>query len=182
MFSSISTNLLTRILAYSAILLLVSWVAMSSAENLNNYEADSLPYVKLGDGSNLLADAAEARDKQVPILLFFSMEHCPFCIEVEEDYLKPILRNAEYDDKVIIRKVKIDDSKFVHDFAGKDREADEFSEQYNVSMVPTIVLVDATGKKIAPSLVGIKNAHYYSAELDEIIDSSIVKLRAIAKR
>ena len=138
--------------------------------------------MKLGDGSDLVADASEARQKQVPIVLFFSMEHCPFCIEVEEDYLKPMLRNVDYDEKVIIRKIKIDDYKFVKDFNGKDREADEFSEQYNVSMVPTVVLVDANGQKIAPAIIGIKNSHYYSAELDELIDSSISKLRAIAKR
>lgn len=143
---------------------------------------DALPSVVIKPGDNLKGDANNARDKQVPVLLFFSMEHCPFCAIVEEDFLKPMLRNAEYDSKVIIRKIKIDDSNFVTDFNGESREPDEFSDDYNVSMVPTVVLVDANGKMINPSIVGIRNTHYYSAELDDAIDASIHKIRAIAKR
>ena len=93
-----------------------------------------------------------------------------------------MLRNAEYQSKVIIRKVKIDDSDFVNDFKGESREASEFSDDYNVSMVPTVVLVDANGKMINPSIIGIRNTHYYSAELDDAIDASIHKIRALAKR
>ena len=145
-------------------------------------EDEVLPYVALKPGSDLQADSKMAKEKQVPLLLFFSMEHCPFCTIVEEDFLKPILRNAEYDNKVIIRKVKIDDSDFVNDFNGESREAGEFSDDYNVSMVPTVVLVDANGKMINPSIIGIRNTHYYSAELDDAIDASIHKIRAIAKR
>ncbi len=110
------------------------------------------------------------------------MKHCPFCIEVEEDYLKPILRNAEYDGKVIIRKIRIDGTDSVQDFNGKERDADEFGDEYNVSMVPTLILVDAHGNKIAPAIIGIANAHYYSSELDTAIDASTQKIRTIAKR
>lgn len=143
---------------------------------------DVIPAVTIKPGSDLKADANMARDKQVPVLLFFSMEHCPFCTVVEEDFLKPMLRNSEYDGKVVIRKIRIDDSDFVKDFNGESREPDEFSDDYHVSMVPTVVLVDASGKMINPSIVGIRNTHYYSAELDDAIDASILKIRALAKR
>ena len=149
---------------------------------ISDDEKEDLPKVVIKSGADLQADASQARNKQVPVLLFFSMEHCPFCAVVEEDFLKPMLRNSDYADKVIIRKIKIDDSHFVKDFAGESREADEFSDDYNVSMVPTIVLVDANGNVVSPAIKGIRNEHYYSAELDDAIDSSIHKIRALAKK
>lgn len=168
-------------------LIFLAWVANSVSQNVSQGSSSksgaALPFVELKKGSNLPADAREAAEKQVPILMFFSMKHCPFCIEVEEDYLKPMLRNAAYDKKIIIRKIRIDEGvENIQDFAGKEREAGEFSEDYSVSMVPTIVLVDAKGNRIAPSIVGIANEHYYSYELDQAIDKSTVKIRSLAKR
>lgn len=158
------------------------WISTSSAEGLLTQVKDDLPQVVLKAGYNLEEDGNEAGKKQIPVLMFFSMQHCPFCNQVEEDFLKPMLRNSEYDSKVIIRKIKIDDSQFVLDFKGKDREAGEFSEEYKVSMVPTLILVDAKGRKLSPAIIGVANAHYYSGELDDAIDASLQKIRTVAKR
>jgi len=163
------------------------WVIESTAGGLFDYEEstqvqDSLPHVVLKEGLNLAGDSNEASEKQIPILMFFSMEHCPYCAEVEEDYLKPLLRNSEYNSKVLIRKIRLDGTDVMNDFSGTERDPGEFSDEYNVSMVPTLVLVDSRGKKIAPSIIGIKNSHYYSSELDDAIDASTKILREIAKR
>ena len=158
------------------------WVVDSSAEGVSVKANNVLPYVVLKEGSNLAIDGDEANKKQIPVLMFFSMKHCPFCIEVEEDYLKPMLRNSEYDGKVIIRKIRLDGTDDMRDFSGQERDPGEFSEGYNVSMVPTLVLVNSKGKKIAPAIIGIRNSHYYSSELDDAIDASTKKIREIAKR
>lgn len=157
------------------------WIVDGTAENLSLQESP-MPYVAIKPALDLVADGDEASEKQIPVLMMFSMDHCPYCLEVEEDYLKPMLRNSEYDSKVIIRKIRIDGNKFVRDFNGKEREPDEFSEDYNVSMVPTLVLVDSKGKRLAPSIIGIANAHYYSSELDIAIDASLQRIREVAKR
>jgi len=166
----------------------LAWVVDGLAEStptsvgVSNSQIEVLPSVKLKEGLDLTTEAKESSKKQIPILMFFSMEHCPFCMEVQEDYLKPILRNPEYDNKVIIRKMRIDSAGTIRDFKGNERDPGEFSDDYNVSMVPTLVLVDSQGNKIAPPIIGIANSHYYSAELDEAIEASTQKMRAIAKR
>lgn len=167
--------------------LFLVWIIDTTANGLFDFEEtlqveDVLPYVEIKKGSHLDEDGKEASQKQVPILIFFSMEHCPYCREVEEDFLKPMLRNSEYENKVLIRKIKIESDDMVRDFSGRERDPGEFSEEYNVSMVPTVVLVDSQGKKIAPAIVGILNSHYYSGELDDAIDASLLKLRSISKR
>lgn len=141
-----------------------------------------LPHVTVKQGSDLTVESKQARENKVPVLILFAMEQCPFCMVVEEEFLKPMLRNAEYGKKVIIRKVKIDSTASLRDFSGKQRDAGEFSEDYNVSLVPTVVLVDAEGKKLAPSIVGLSNRYYYGGDLDNAIDASLLRLRAIAKR
>ena len=158
------------------------WVVNSQAENTSRQSNSDLPHVVLEQGSNFVKDAKTADNKQVPILVMFSMNHCPYCVEVEEDYLKPMLRNKEYEDKVIIRKVRLDGTDDMINFAGKEIDPNDFSDAYSVSMVPTIVLVDANGKQLAPSIIGITNAHYYSDELDKSIDKSLQRIRDVAKR
>ena len=181
MFSLYSKKLKSGLL-FLMVALSVFWFMDISAKGTTNSSSTAVPNVTIKNAANLTADAAEAREKQIPVLMFFSMKHCGYCIEVEEDYLKPMLRNAEYDGKVIIRKIKIDSTDSVKDFAGKERDAEEFSDDYNVSMVPTLILVDGHGNKIAPAIVGIANAHYYSADLDRAIESSTQKMRTLAKR
>ena len=181
MFSFYSKKLKFGILITMTALSLF-WIMDISAKGGISDTNESLPHVVIKNGENLLGDASEASEKQIPVLMFFSMKHCPFCIEVEEDYLKPMLRNTEYEGKVIIRKIKIDGTDSVRDFSGKERDADEFSDDYNVSMVPTLVLVDGHGNKLAPSIIGISNSHYYSSELDRAIEHSTQKIRTIAKR
>lgn len=165
-----------------AVLLLILSSGAALMANATDYDTADLPYVALQNGSDLQADAKLANEKQVPVLLFFSMEHCPFCVVVEEEFLKPMLRNKDYDNKVIIRQVKIDGSDFVKDFKGTSREPGEFRDDYDVSMVPTVVFVDAKGNMMSPSIRGIQNSHYYGAELDDAIDNATYKIRSLAKR
>ncbi len=169
----------TRKLKLSVLLL---GLGLSLLVNNSVFAEEVLPPVTIKDGVNLAADGVEASEKQIPILMFFSMKHCPFCREVEEDFLKPMLRNSEYDNKIIIRKVRIDSNGDVVDFAGKVQDVEDFSDSYNVSMVPNLMLVDSQGNALSAPIIGIANPHYYSSELDIAIDNSTQKIRALVKR
>ena len=59
------------------------WIAEGSAQNPSQQLNSELPPVELKSGANLDVYANEANEKQLPILMFFSMKHCPICIEVE---------------------------------------------------------------------------------------------------
>ncbi len=162
-----------------AIFMLGMWL-ISAPLQAAEVATEELPPVKITTATNLEADAGLAASKQAPLLLFFSMKHCPYCREVEEDFLKPMLRSGEYENKVVIRKVKLDGVDSVISFDGREMDIEDFQDQYNVSMVPTLILVDKNGRQIAPEIVGIANPYYYSAELDNLIDKVLNKLRALA--
>lgn len=165
-------SLFVKGLSVLGMLLLMLAAPVNAAETLLPVE------VKISD--DLDEDGKLAKEKQVPILLMFSMKHCGYCSLVEEDFLKPMLRNEEYDNKVLIRKVILDGSKGLMDFTGKFRDPDELSDDYQVSMVPTVIMVDSKGRPLSKKIIGMANKYYYGGELDEAIESSLQQLRSVA--
>lgn len=141
--------------------------------------AETLPEVQVRLVTDLRADGRLARQRQVPILIMFSMTHCPYCVVVREEFLKPMLRNPDYADRVIIREIHTDDYGTLRDFDGQPVTADELAHRYHASLAPTVVFLDADGRELAKRLVGITTVDYYGGFLDEAIDSSLQRLRQV---
>lgn len=130
--------------------------------------------------TDLQALASLARQQQTPILLMFSQKGCAYCVILEEDYLKPMLRSGDYLNKVIIRKVRIDSFDTLRGFDGNQLGADQLATRYRAYVTPTMVFLDHTGKELAKRLLGIGTEGYFAAEIDQAIDTSLHRLRAVA--
>ncbi|MDH5446760.1 MAG: thioredoxin family protein [Gammaproteobacteria bacterium] len=140
-------------------------------------QADDVTIHKVTDLESL---GAQAADKNLPILIMFSQEECPYCTIMEENYLKPMLRSGEYANKVIIRKVKIDDMDTLTDFNGDRVEADHLTGRYRAWVTPTLIFVSSKGAEVAPKLVGIGTEGFFAGDIDNAINHAISKLRSIA--
>jgi thioredoxin-related protein len=138
------------------------------------FAADNVKVVETKDLS-VLGKQADAR--RLPILLMFSAEHCSYCEKLEEDFLKPMLRSGDYDDKVLIRKVRIDGYGKLRDFAGKQVAASKFADRYNVFVTPTVVFIDGDGVELAKKRVGLSTPDFYGSYLDQSIDDALNILR-----
>lgn len=117
-----------------------------------------------------------SKQKRVPILLEFSADHCPFCYKLEEEFLKPMLRNDEYLSKIIIRKIDLSGYLDLTDFNGQKIRPDQFANRYGVFVTPTVLIVDGSGKERSKRLIGINSVDYYGGELDDAIDSALKKI------
>jgi len=133
--------------------------------------------VKLTNLYDFKADAAQAEEKNLPILLMFSASYCGFCAIVKEEFLKPMQISGDYTNKVIVRIVEIDSSENIIDIDGKDLEPEALAERYNVQLTPTLVFIDAKGVELAQKMVGVTTVDFYGGYLDEAIDRSLVQLR-----
>lgn len=133
--------------------------------------------VKIIEVSDLGAVGKQADQKRLPILLMFSAEGCSYCIRLEEDFLKPMLRSGDYTDRVLIRKMKIDGFGKVRDFDGKAILASAFADRYNVSVTPTVVFIDGDGMELAQKRVGLTTPDFYGGYLDQSIDQALDILR-----
>lgn len=121
-----------------------------------------------------------ARNQQTPILIMFSQKGCTYCVVLEEDYLRPMLRSGDYQDKVIIRKVRVDSFETLRDFDGNPVEADSFATNYRAYVTPTMVFLDHNGKELTKRLMGIGTEGFFAAEIDTAIDMSLNRLRSVA--
>jgi thioredoxin-related protein len=121
--------------------------------------------------------AQEAKERRAPILILFSSAGCHYCAQVREEFLIPTTRNADYDNKVIMVEIEAGSSMPLVDFNGKPTTHGDFAARYQVSMTPTVKLLDAQGREAAIPLVGIVSRDYYGGFLDQAIDAALAKIR-----
>jgi thioredoxin-related protein len=113
-----------------------------------------------------------SRKNNVPILLMFASEDCHYCKRLETEVLGP-MRLAGIDPKqIILRKVMMDEYDELRDFAGNKRNAESFSINRGVEVVPTLQLVNAKGEELVPKIVGYQTPGLYSGYLEKAIEVS----------
>ena len=122
-------------------------------------------------------EAQLAGSKNLPVLLMFSTEGCPYCELLKEEFLIPMLISGDYTDKVIIREVHISEYDQVIDFSGQSLSMDDFSQHYGVTLFPTMVLIDARGNKLVNNIVGITTPSLFGGIIDDNIDKALAFTR-----
>jgi len=131
--------------------------------------ADAVPYTR-----DLRADARAAAQNRQPLLLLITLEGCPFCARVRREYLAPMSQDADQNRRALFRELPIEAT--VPDFEGRPRLGRDIAADLKISMYPTVVLVDATGKLLAEPLVGFTSPDFYGAYLDSRIDTAREKV------
>ena len=126
---------------------------------------------------DLQADARRARAQGVPILLLFSADYCTYCDRLMEEFLEPMRRSGEYDDRVLIREVKIDDYGSMTDFDGARVNPEDLAYRYDISVVPTLLLLDTDGRELTKRIVGLGTVEFFGLYLDDAISRSVAKLK-----
>jgi len=125
---------------------------------------------------NLQQDGFAARQKGIPVLLEFSMHGCPFCEEVEAEVLEPMLKNGSKADKVIVRRVMIDEDTEITGFDGEKISYEDLASEYGVYVTPTLVLVNGNGKATGLEMVGVTTIDFYEAYLFQAIDAALKQI------
>lgn len=105
------------------------------------------------------------------LVLMLHAEHCPYCALMESDILSPMIKSKEYDKKVLIRKLQIDEARDIKDFSGNTVEPSNLSDLYQATLTPTLVFLDYKGREKAEKMVGINTVELFGAYLDAEIDT-----------
>jgi len=120
--------------------------------------------------SDIRQEAKTAQNNNLPMLIIFSSDHCPFCDLVKEDFLKPMLISGDYTDRVIIREVNVDAGSSIIDFNGQPIPSDSFTYRYNVSMFPTMLMLNYQGKTLSHRILGVNTPEMFGGRIDAMID------------
>ena len=118
---------------------------------------------------DLRAASQQAKEQGLVLMLEFSSDYCSYCRRLEEEYLKPMLRSTEYDDKVIIRRINLDSYIQLVNFDGRSLSPSQFAAQYNVFVTPTLVFLNDRGEELADPLVGLGTEGFFGAYIDQHI-------------
>ena len=137
--------------------------------------ASGLPVVK-----DFTAEAKDAKSRKVPILVLFMDETCGYCKTVSEDFLQPMQRDPEFDNKVILRQIESSSDGTLIDFDGTTTTYSKFSSKHNVRGVPNVMLFDSHGQMLT-FLEGLTTVDFYYAFLLDAIDESLAKVKAASQ-
>jgi thioredoxin-related protein len=126
--------------------------------------------------SNIKELSQLAQEKNLPLLILFSMKHCPFCKRIKSDFLVPMLISGDYEDKVIIRELDIDRSSDIIGLSGNTIKSIEFTRKMNISVFPTMIFIDYKGKQLTEKIIGLNTPSLFGGRIDDAIDEANKKL------
>ena len=140
-------------------------------------DEDELPYVEIKYATDFSQLAEIARTEDKIILLEVSASYCDYCDMLEEEFIKPMLRNDDYTDDVLIRKIDMDSYYTINDFAGHKTTPDEFTRHLKVQLTPTLLFFDGQGNEVSPRILGINSLDLYGGYIDDALKNGLQKIR-----
>lgn len=132
---------------------------------------------KLRFADDLAVTARDAKKRQAVVMLVFTEATCPYCMRAKRDYLEPTQASRDYGSKVVMREVDVRSSDTLRDFSGAATTQAAFAKRYAIRVVPTVIVVDYTGKPLADPLVGLLTEDFYQLYIERAVDAGQLKLR-----
>ena len=130
---------------------------------------------ELPPASDLRVDAVASNNGRLPIVLFFDRVECPYCERALREYLVPMSQES-WKDRALFRQVEIDRPLALIDFDGRPTTHAGLAERFRVSLSPTVIVVDGSGKVLSGPLVGLMTVDFYGAYLESALAEAAQKL------
>ncbi len=141
------------------------------------YADDDLPFVEIKSLTDLAALGKEAREKRKVIMLEMSASYCSYCLTLEEEIIKPMLRSGDYTSNVLIRKLEIDDHGKINSLTGAPTSAALLANQFDIIVTPTLIFLDGQGNEVSERILGVNTLDYYGAYVDEALQQGHQKIQ-----
>ena len=169
-------------LLYSILLITISFPGYASNGSVAEPSADYALEEALTDGSSiqylqsLQQVAVTARTRGVPILVLFCSFWCQHCDVLEQQVLQPMMLNDKYRERILLKKLEVDDDSTITGFDGMQYRSDEIGKMYDVDLYPTMVFFDANGREVSQRIVGMSSVEHVVDKLDDAIDKAVQAL------
>ncbi len=146
------------------ILFVLSLIAFNFTAIAQSQQSIITKPTKLTGLMDLQALGQESKQQNLPIMLMFTANWCPFCHTLIDEVLDPMILGGQYDGKyMLMRYVDISTSKPIIGIDGKPIKKRVWAESFRADLVPTILFLDGEGKEVAPRIIGIANIEFYPA-------------------
>ncbi|NNE64882.1 MAG: thioredoxin fold domain-containing protein [Gammaproteobacteria bacterium] len=162
------TNLINHLLLATA--LIVTTGATQATE-------EALPKVDIQSVADFAILAKTAKNQKKLIMLEISASYCSYCITIEEELIKPMLRSGDYDNDVLIRKVDIDSYKNLSGFDGQPISGSKLAKMLNIKVTPTLIFLNSENQEVSKRIVGVNSLDYLGAYVDDAIKQGLTIIR-----
>jgi thioredoxin-related protein len=132
---------------------------------LLSLDAKSTAFKEIPVAKSLQAEILQALKTASPLLVFVSLDNCPFCKIARENYLLPLMNEQS----IPIVQVNFRYSASVIDSLGHALTQDQLIRAWGVKVAPTVLFLGKEGKEVAPRLTGGSTSDFYGVYLDERI-------------
>lgn len=149
------------------------WIAVLMILTIASTPAASEQPGEIQKTQDLAADARQAAEGRMPILLLVSLEDCAFCLQIKRDILNPMVLSGDYEGRLVMREMFIDDGESLKDFQGKEVEGSSFALRYGVTLTPTLLFLDPQGNQLTDKMVGIQTPEMYFLYVDASIQEAV---------
>lgn len=123
---------------------------------------------------SLQTEIASAVKTGSPLVVFVSLDNCPFCKIARDNYLLPILNEQS----VQVVQVNFQYLATVVDSRGNSVTQDQLVRSLGVKVAPTVLFLGQDGKELAPRLVGGSTSEFYGTYLDERIRTAQAAIKS----
>lgn len=127
--------------------------------------ASSAPLKAIPTTQSLPSEISAALKMASPLLVFVSLDNCPFCKIARENYLLPLMNEQA----IPVVQVNFRNSLTAIDARGNVSTQDQLVRAWGVKVAPTVLFLGKEGKEIAPRLTGGSTSDFYGSYLDERI-------------
>lgn len=158
------------LLQHFLVLAILTWALISA---LWSPAANALTAVE-----DFAADARLMRERKIPMLVLFSADGCSWCETARQQVLDPMAADPGNANRVLIRQVNIDRRVTIADFSGKTTTHRDFAQAHKARLTPTLMVLDADGREIAESIIGVRLLDFYGTYVERAIDTGLDRVRA----
>jgi len=139
--------------------------------------APALSATDLPAALDLRAEAARAARNGAPLIVVYSRKDCQYCETVKRDYLKPLVDDARYRGRLVIRQINQDSDQPLADFKGGTTDHARFAAGEKIKLVPVVAFYGPDGGRLAEPIVGARLPDFYPSYLDAAIEQSARTLK-----
>jgi thioredoxin-related protein len=118
-------------------------------------------------------DLARAIKQGKPLVVLVSLEGCPFCRVIRENFLPSLEREQQ----ITVVQVDMRKSTETRDLQGRRTTHDLLTRAWGIKLAPTVLFFGKNGSEIAERLVGVAVPDFYGAYLQDRIDSATRSLK-----
>ena len=147
-----SADLLRRRIALSPLALGLAWGAAPAGH------AAALPAAQ-----SLNSELAQALRAGKPLIVMASLDGCPFCRVVRDNYLAPLLSEGA----IAVVQLDMRSAQVVTGFDGARSTHQEMLRAWSVKVAPTVLFFGKDAREVAPRIEGGSIPDFYGAYLDE---------------